>query len=42
MGTVHSKIPRLYDVEQGDLVKIGVIGHKEHNTLYVRGQEIEI
>ena len=31
-----------YDVERGDMVKIGVIGHKEHNTLYVRGQEVEI
>lgn len=31
-----------YGVEQGDMVKIGAIGRKEHNTLYVRGQEIEI
>ena len=31
-----------YDVEQEDMVKVGVIGHKEHNLLYVRGKEVEL
>jgi len=31
-----------YAVEQVDRVKVGIIGYKEHNTLYVRGKEVEV
>jgi len=31
-----------YNVEADAVVKIGVIGYKEHNTLYVKGKEVEI
>ncbi len=31
-----------YNAKDGDLVKIGAIGYKEHNILYVRGKEVEL
>lgn len=31
-----------YRVEQNDLVKVAVIGYKEHNILYVRGKVVEV
>jgi len=28
-----------YDVEKKNVVKIGAVGYKEHNILYIRGKE---
>jgi len=36
------KYRAFYQVEQGDKVKVGVIGYKEHGILYVQGKEVEI
>ena len=34
-----------YDVidnEDGQVVKVKAVGHKEHDTLYIAGQEVEL
>ena len=31
-----------YDLEEDNEVKIVVVGHKEHNDLYIRGKKVEL
>jgi mRNA-degrading endonuclease RelE of RelBE toxin-antitoxin system len=31
-----------YDFDEDDAVRIGAVGHKEHNDLYIRGKKIEL
>ena len=31
-----------YDFEEGDIVKVVAVGHKEHNDLYIRGRKVEL